>query len=271
MLSRPLLVCCLSLGLSAFALPATAATLFTENFTSDTVGQTSGTWRSFNTINVTGTTYGGTGVTTGSAAPTAELGNSYLYAQNNSPSNATTTVDYFMFSTAVTAGAGLFTGLTPTNYADFTASWQQNVGGSMTKNSVTMSYYFAVQVNGNWYATPSGTASVPAQNLYSVDLLNATWYPVTFDQGTSLSLNTFGGSQTSSSLFAGGLSITGVGFYVKDLPGANATIAGPPVVEDYRTIRFDNLAINGTALVPEPGRAFLMLLALGVFGARRRR
>lgn len=263
---------CLSLGFLAFALPASAATLFSENFTGDTVGQTTGTWRGFNTINVTGTAYGASGVTTGSAAPTAELGNSYLYAQNNSsPNNATTTVDYFLFSTTATAGAGLFTGLTPTNYADFTVSWQQNVGGSMVKNSVTMSYYFTVQVNGNWYATPSGSASVPAQNLYSIDLLNATWYPVAFNQGTSMSLNTSGGSQTSSSLFAGGQSITGVGYYIKDLPGANPTVPGPPVIEDYRTIRFDNLAINGTGLVPEPGRAFLLALSLGLFGIRRRR
>lgn len=262
MFSRLSLSHCLFSGFLACALPVSAATLFSENFTGDTVGQTSGIWRAFNTINVTGATYGGFGTTSGVSSPTGENPNPYLYAQNNTPSGATTTVDYFLFSNASTAGAGLFTGLTPSTYGDFTASWQQNTGGTVTG----MTYYFTVLVNGTWYATASGTVDVPAQNLYSIDLLNATWYAVDFTQGSSLALNTGGASQTSSALFGGGQSITGVGFYVKNLPGANA---GPP--DDYRTIRFDNLTLAGTALVPEPGRALLLSLALGTLLMRRRR
>lgn len=249
----------LCLGLLGCALPISAATLFTENFTGETIGQSSGTWRGFNSTSIAGPAYGGVGITTGATAPTAETGNPYLYAQNNTPSGATTTVDYFLYTTSATSSAGLFTGLVPADYSEFTASWQQNTGGTMTG----MSYYFAVQVDGAWYATGSGTADVPAQNLYSIDLLASSWYAVSLLPGTSMALDTGATPVSSGTLFGPGETITGLGFYVKNLPGAS-----PSPAVDYRTIRFDNLTIAGA---PEPSRACLLALSLGLVFLRRRR
>lgn len=252
---------CLAFGLIASAAPLSAATLFMEDFTGETVGQSTGSWRSFNSINVTGTAYGGTGITNGTTSPTGENPNPYLYAQNNTPSGATTTVDYFLFTTTDTAnlGASAFTGLVPADYSAFSASWQQNTGGTMTG----MSYYLTVQVDGAWYATPSGVVDGPAANQYQVDLLSASWYTVDFTQGTSMSLDTGASTISSSTLFGPGEAITGLGFYVKNLPGAN-----PSPATDYRTIRFDNLTITGA---PEPSRVMLLGLAFAGLALQRRR
>ncbi|MCW0217860.1 MAG: PEP-CTERM sorting domain-containing protein [Prosthecobacter sp.] len=240
-------------------LPLSAATLFTENYTGETIGQGTGTWRGYNTISVAGTSYGGVGITTGATAPSGETGNHYLYAQNNTPSGATTTVDYFLFSSAATSSASLFTDLVPADFSEFSASWQQNVGGGMTG----MSYYFAVQVDSAWYATSSFVTDGSLPNLRTLDLLDSDWYAVSFLEGTSMALDTSGTPLTSDSLFGSGDSITGLGFYIKNLPGANV---GPP--SDYRTIRFDNLTIAGA---PEPSRVFLLTFSLGAIGFRRRR
>ncbi|SKA86162.1 PEP-CTERM protein-sorting domain-containing protein [Prosthecobacter debontii] len=260
MLSSAHLFRCLAFGLLASAAPLSAATLFMEDFTGESVGQATESWRSFNSVNVAGTAYGGTGITNGVSSPTGENPNPYLYAQNSTANGGTTTVDYFLFTTSTTAtlGASAFTGLVPADYSAFSASWQQNTGGTMTG----MSYYLTVQVDGAWYATPSGGVDGPGANQYQVDLLNASWYAVSFTQGTSMSLDTGASTISSSTLFGPGEAITGLGFYVKNFPGANTTGS------DFRTIRFDNLTITGT---PEPSRAMLLGLALTGLVLRRRR
>lgn len=258
MLSSAPLFRCLAFGFLACSAPLSAATLFTENFSTTTVGQTTGTWRSFNSVNVAGTAYGASSTTNGISSPTGENPNPYIYAQNSTMNGATTTVDYFLFSTTATLGSGAFTGLVPADYSVFSAIWQQNTGGTMTG----MSYYLTVQVDGAWYATPSGGVDGPAANQYQVDLLNASWYAVNFTQGTSMSLDTGASTISSSALFTPGETITGLGFYVKNFPGATATGS------DFRTIRFDNLTITGA---PEPSRAMLIGLALAGLVLRRRR
>lgn len=248
----------LLLVLTSLAVTSQAATIYTETFTTPatSIGQASGTWRGYNSININGSTYGGMGITTGSAAPTGDSGNHYLYAQNNTPAGATTTVDYFFHTTTATAPAA-FDAFTPSEHVSLHATWVQNTGGTVTG----MSYYLTAQVAGSWYAASTGGTGYSGSGAFSLDLLNAEWQAVTFIPGTSLSLNTAGPSIHSSVLFASSESITGLGFYIKDLPGANV---GPP--NDYRTIRFDNLSI-----VPEPGRSVLFALSLGLMLLRRRR
>lgn len=236
------------------SLPLSAATLFFEDFNSDVMGQS---WKGYNTFSVAGTPYGSLGFTTGIANSPTGQSDPYMYAQNNTPSGATTAADYFFYSTTTTAGAPAFASLVPADFSAFSASWNQNTGGTMTG----MTSYLTVQVDGLWYATASGTPG--AQNLYTVNLLTASWYAVSFTEGTSMSLNTAASTISSSTLFGPGEVITGLGFYVKNLPGASPTPA-----TDYRTIRFDNLAVSG---VPEPGRAALFMLSLGCLALRRRR
>ncbi|HEY1084312.1 MAG TPA: hypothetical protein VGE29_18745, partial [Prosthecobacter sp.] len=61
---------CLCLGSVLFSVPASAATLFYEDFNSDTMG---GTWRGYNTFSVAGTPYGSMGLITGAAnSPTGQ-------------------------------------------------------------------------------------------------------------------------------------------------------------------------------------------------------
>lgn len=256
--------------------PAPAAQLYLETFSSPTTFGSSGTWRGYNTSSATlagPPLYGNAGITSSNAGAspiTAPSGNTldpYLFAQNATSTSSTTTVDYFFFTTVTTASASFanFTPSTPSSYSQLSATWQQNTGGTMTG----MKYYFTVQVGGTWYGASTGDAgytgaSAPSSATYSLDLLNANWYAVNFSAGSSMSLDPSGVSLTSSSLFGSSNSITGLGFYVKDFPGANTTGS------DFRTIRFDNLAINATA-VPEPGRCLLLATALGVFLLRRRR
>jgi hypothetical protein len=247
------------LGMVSCALPLSAATLFTEDYTGETIGQSTGTWRGYNTISVTGTPYAGVGITTGSSAPSGETGNRYLYAQSSTPNGGTTTVDYFLYSSAATSSASLFTNLVPADFTEFSASWQQNASGAMTG----MSYYLAVQVNDVWYATSSFVTDGSLPNLRTLDLLDSDWYAISFLEGTSMSLDTSGTALTSDSLFDSGESITGLGFYVKNMPGAD-----PDNATDYRTIRFDNLTIAGA---PEPSRSLLLVFSLGAIGFRRRR
>ena len=108
-----------------------------------------------------------------------------------------------------------------------------------------------VQTGGSWYisdtninGTGNGTVTYPALSL---DLLASTW--------TNLGANvSFGGTTgiTYATLFGGGQTITGIGFYIDDLVVETGTNAS--------TARFDNLAIDGT-LIPEPSTSLL-----GVFG-----
>lgn len=249
----------LSAVMFSATLPVQAATLFSETFDGETIGQSTGTWRGYNSMNISGGTYGGVGITTGTTAPTGATGNPYLYAQNNTPSGATTTVDYFLFTTTATAGAGLFSSLIPADFSEFKAGWQQNTGGTMTG----MSYCLAVLVDDVWYATPSAVSDASGTNLYSLDFNSAAWYEVSYVAGGSMSLSLEGSGTTAQDLFGSGESIDGIGFYVKSLPGAN-----PSPATDYRTIRFDNLTVTG---VPEPGRAALLGFALVSFMLRRRR
>lgn len=235
------------------------ATLFSETFDGESIGQSTGTWRGYNSLNISGGAYGGVGITTGTTAPTGATGNPYLYAQNNTPAGATTTVDYFLFTTAATSSAGLFTSLVPADFSEFKASWQQNTGGTMSG----MSYHMTVLVNDVWYASTSAVSDTSGTNLYSLDFQNAAWYEVTYVAGGSMSLSLEGSGITTTDLFGSGEAIDGIGFYVRSLPGAS-----PSPATDYRTIRFDNLTVTG---VPEPGRAALLGFALASLMLRRRR
>lgn len=243
----------LCFGLLVACIPAQAATLFFEDFNSDTLTTT---WRGYNTSTISGTPYGSMGFTAGAGnSPTGSISN-YMYAQNNTPNGATSPADYFFFTNTATIGASAFSSLLPSNYDAFNATWHQNTGGGMAG----MSSYFTVQVDGAWYASAIGTAG--AGNLYTLNLLTATWLPISFTAGTSMSLDTSATGTLGSSLF-GGETITGLGFYVKNLPGAS-----PSPAVDYRTVRFEDLTISG---VPEPSRAVLLGLALGCMALRRRR
>lgn len=242
----------LCLGLLTASASAHAATLFFEDFNSDSLTTT---WRGYNTFTVAGTPYGSMGFTSGSMNSPTEGTSAYLYAQNNSPSNATSPADYFFFTNTATIGASAFSSLVPTNYDVFNATFYHNTGGGVTG----MSPYFAVQVDGAWYASSIGTGTA---SLYTINLLTATWRPISFTAGTSMSFDPAAAGALGSSLFAG-KTIAGLGFYVKNLPGANPLPAG-----DYRTARFEDLTISG---VPEPSRAVLLGLALGCMALRRRR
>lgn len=245
---------CLCLGSTLFSVPVSAATLFYEDFNSDTMG---GTWRGYNTFSVAGTPYGSMGLISGATNSPTGQSDPYMFAQNNTPSGATSPADYFFYTSTATVGASAFAGLVPADYSVFSATWNQNTGGSMTG----MSAYLTVLVDNQWYATSVGSAV--ATNLYSVDFLAASWFPVSFTAGTSMSLSTTGTPTASSALFTPGQTIDGLGFYVKNLPGAS-----PSPATDYRTIRFDNLTV---AAAPEPGRFMLLGLAAGGLLLRRRR
>lgn len=243
----------LCLGLLAASASAHAATLFFEDFNSDALNTT---WRGYNTFTVAGTPYGSMGFTAGSTNSPTEGTSNYLYAQNNTPNGATSQADYFFFTNTATIGASAFSSLVPSNYEAFNATWYQGTGGGMAG----MTSYFTVQVDGAWYASSIGTAG--AGNLYTLNLLTATWRPISFTAGTSMSFDPAGEGTVGSSLFSG-KTIAGLGYYVKDLPGANS---GPS--NDYRTVRFEDLTIAG---VPEPSRTVLLGFALGCMVLRRRR
>ncbi len=241
----------LCLGLLAACAPAYTATLFFEDFNSDSLTTT---WRGYSTASA-GTSYGNMGFTTGQANSPVGGPSVYMYAQNNTTTGSTTAADYFFLTNTATVSAAAFSSLVPSNYDAVNATWYQNTGGGMAG----MSSYFAVQVEGKWYASTIGTATA---NLYTLNLLTATWRLINFTAGTSMSFDPAVAGTLGSTLFDGE-TITGLGFYVKNLPGAS-----PSPAVDYRTIRFEDLTISG---VPEPSRAVLLGLALGCIVLRRRR
>lgn len=252
----------LSLFLWSTALiSSSAATLYLEEFNADVIINSTGKWRTHNTASGTlaANPYGGTGVTTGTAAPTADASNRYAYVQN--APGAALTVDYFLFTSAVTDAAKFTTPIVPNQNSSLTASWIQNTGGDVTG----MSYHFTVLVNNVWYATGnaytgSGSRSL---NLLSVD----DWYAITFNPGVAMSLDTTGASVSFQELFGANQTISGLGFYINDLPGAPIT---DPPTSNHRTVRFDNLLIDGVA-VPEPIQPLLLAMSVMMTLLHRRK
>ncbi len=173
-----------------------------------------------------------------SAAPFALT--DYIYIQKAGIDNqATLSQDAMLRTTTLPLGA-----FAPSSYSMLTATWHRN-------GQSAASIRFMVQTGGSWYisdtninGTGNGTVTYPALSL---DLLASTW--------TNLGANvSFGGTTgiTYATLFGGGQTITGIGFYIDDLVVETGTNAS--------TARFDNLAIDGT-LIPEPSTSLL-----GVFG-----
>ena len=226
------------------ALPLSGATIYNETFETSTFGSVND-WRGYNTpTGAIVTAPYGAGITTGSSAPGT---NRYMYAQN--AISATTTSNYFLYSTSTVAA------FAPSTYTGLTASWAKNNGGSDIPT-----YYLTVQVGSSWYAAntayTTGTATVGSP----LNLLTAQWYDLTFTPNSALSLNT-SSTRNYTSLFGAGQTITGLGFYIANLPGSTSG-------DQYRTIRFDDLVINA---VPEPGRAMLMFFGAAFLVTRRRR
>jgi hypothetical protein len=184
----------------------------------------------------------------------------YGYVQN--APGSTTTVDYFIHTTASTDAPKFTAPAVPESYSILQASWYQNTGGSVS----SMSYSFAVQVEDVWYASGTSFTGGSPGTLRTLDLLASSWYEIDFELGgaqASLDLDKSGTAVVYEDLFGEGESITGYGYYINDLAGSSGSTS-------YNTVRFDTLTVNGTA-VPEPGRAVLMVVALGTVALRRRR
>lgn len=172
--------------------------------------------------------------------------NAYIFAQNGT--TATTGTDFFFFtSTAVTGST--FSAFTPANFTSLTATWARNA-----TNFSSGGYHFSVLVDGQWYATTSNHRL--AGNVPPINLLSLSWQPVT--TSGSLSMGT-GTALTSNDLFGTGLSVTGVGFYVDDLPVPTSSTI---------TLRIDDLLIEG---VPEPSTSLLGLIGFSALAFRRKK
>ncbi|HVJ46299.1 MAG TPA: hypothetical protein VM511_07935, partial [Luteolibacter sp.] len=176
----------------------------------------------------------------------------YIYAQNSAA--AALGNDYFFYvSTSTATGNVTFPTFNPSTYSTLNASWLAN-STSFGSGSV----FFAIQLNGSaWYVT---TTSYRTATSPSLDLLNLSWRSVTLSTAgaDTLSYNTLS-SSTSSALFGPSDSITGVGFYIDDMPV-------PP--SGLVTYRIDDLLISD---IPETSTSLLGLIGFSALAFRRKK
>lgn len=178
------------------------------------------------------------GVLTGGSAPS---GGGYLFFQHSS--SATTGTDHFAYtSTALNSG---FPAIIPSAHTAVTVNWTQSLGSFSTG-----AYHVTMEINGAWYVSTTNQRGL-AGSVRSFDLYSATWRPLDLVTGAGGHLGLGTGSSTSAELFLNDHSITGIGFYVDDLPvpGGSGT----------STLRIDAFKIES---VPEP-----TVSALGLIGA----
>ena len=178
----------------------------------------------------------------GAAAPT-NLG--YLFFQNSNLATAGT--DYFAYTSA-SLNSG-FPSILPSSHTSLTMSWVQTTTGFSSG-----AYHVTIEVNGAWYVSEAN--QLGGGTARSFDLLTATWKNLELT-GSSLGIGT--NSSTSAALFTGGNAITGIGFYVDDLPVPASSTT---------TLRIDSLQI---ATIPEPSVSALGLLGAGILFRRSRR
>jgi len=132
-------------------------------------------------------------------------------------------------------------------------------------------YRFAIQMDGNWYATASNfvqTVNVAAaanfpttaqQMVFNWTNAASAWLSLNFTPGTTLTL----GGPIGSDLPAD--PITAFGLYSD--PAVNTNGVGGTA-----TRRWDTFEIDGTAAIPEPSSIALVLVGLGTLvGLRRSR
>jgi hypothetical protein len=176
--------------------------------------------------------------------------NSYIFAQTTS----TTTNDFFFHISNSTEQPGnQFAEFSPSAYTSLTATWKAN-----STNFSSGSVFFAVETGGSWYVT---TTSYRGDATPSVNLLTSTWKSMSLTTAGVGSLDFNASSAfTYSQLFGGGQFITGVGFYIDEFavpPGSSLT-----------TYRIDDLLIDG---VPEPLSGTLGVLGIALLASRRKR
>jgi autotransporter-associated beta strand protein len=148
----------------------------------------------------------------------------YLFAQNQLA--ATVTVDHFLRTTT-------FTDVDPTANPSLYATWLQSgtdIGGATS--------YLAVEVDGSWYGSMDYTI---ANGEYTLDLFgdDVAWQAIDFVVNSTL---TIGETPvlTSAELFALG-GISGIGYYIDDLPGSNGVSGTTGAIV---TMRLDNLRVT---------------------------
>jgi|GEM_PF-5848152 len=264
----------------AITLPASAVVVFTEHFPTTSGNVSVHGWNAShsaanvditNLPNVSGNDVfnrAGSISNSGAGSDPAQAG--YLFAQSYARSDGQGTIttpatDYFLYTTSqVTTPISLL------GHQSLTANWQQS------SSNLNVGVRFAIQLdNGNWYvdSTPNINAVTGGATSFvgqSADLLTSSWYALNFETGVMNPDTTT--TLTYNDLLLAGSEITGVGFYIEDLPAASATsnTAGT-VQQGFTTMRVDQVIIDATA-VPEPSRAILLGLGvLGVMMNRKRR
>lgn len=179
------------------------------------------------------------------SSPSANINNYLVFQKTNA---GTTSQDAFARTTTVSFASGLQGGATsinPLDYSSLTASWNRTGEGFSSEAG----YYFTVEISGTWYGS---LVSPSLGDVLSHNILTATWHEIT---STSSSLNI--STTDAGDIFSSGDPITGIGFYIDNLTATTGN----------RTLRIDNLVIEGT-LVPEPSSA--VLLSLVAFAGLRR-
>lgn len=195
------------------ALCAHGTTVFTDTLETGSTFGVNGTWY---TLRSGGLAPGSGYLSSITSATSAYRTLNYLYAQHQSA--GTQPMDYLIHNKNVAP-------IDTSSYSGLYTSWLQQgdgLGG--------FSNYFAVQVDGNWYATnpTTTTAGKVSFNLLDPDL---TWTQI--DSNIALTSTTL----TTAELFGLSPTITGVGFFVKNLPGYTS---------GNITLRLDNLRITDT-------------------------
>lgn len=179
----------------------------------------------------------------------------YIYVQKSADATtgSPTDIDFIMRTNDST-----ITPFAPSAYTSLTAAWQRN-GGTVA------GHRFMVQTGGAWYVSATNYTSTGAGQSSSplLNLLTTTWTNLDLSGGF-LSIGST--SSTYTSLFGSGQTITGIGFYIDNLTGANPPV--PPANAALHSFRLDTIVIEG---VPEPTSAALGLLGLSAFCFRRRK
>lgn len=186
------------------------------------------------------------GVLTGSSAPS---GDGYLFFQHSS--SATAGTDHFAYtSTALNTG---FPAIIPSAHTAVTVNWVQSLGSFSTG-----AYHVAMEIDGSWYVSTTNQRGLTG-SVRSFDLYSATWRPLDLVPGAGGYLGLGTDSSTSAELFINNLPVTGIGFYVDNLP--------VPSSSGTSTLRIDALKIES---VPEPTVSALALIG-AAFLLRRSR
>ena len=255
----------LPLAFAGLSQALSAATLFQESFNVDHVGgdPIPSSNSSIGLVNWNG--YYGTpdsiaddspssgssyriGVLTGSSAPSGQ-GDGYLFFQHSA--SATVGTDHFAYtSTSLNSG---FPAIIPSAHTAVSMNWVQSLGSFASGG-----YYVALEINGTWHVSTTNQRALTGSTR-SFDLYSATWRTLDLVTGTGGHLALDSDSSTSAELFLGGNPITGIGFYVENLPVPGST--------GTSTLRIDSLEIES---VPEPTASALALAGAAILLRRSR-